>query len=135
MLHYKVISLQGQSPVSSQLPALHQKQQHSPSQPLPSASQPHPTALPLTLPSATPHPARRRNRTQNQSSRSPHPPALTQASQTPDLPTLPLSLACLQYKRTGRWEAHIWEAAADSGVGKARQLHLGFFATAEQAAK
>eukprot|EP00775_Hariotina_reticulata_P014293 gene14293-20_t len=48
-----------------------------------------------------------------------------------------------QYKRTGRWEAHIWDSTSStkgntvtsSKAGKGRQLHLGSFLTAAQAAR
>ncbi|GFR42137.1 hypothetical protein Agub_g2983, partial [Astrephomene gubernaculifera] len=40
-----------------------------------------------------------------------------------------------QYKRTGRWEAHIWDSGDSTGSGKGRQLHLGSFLTAKQAAR
>ena len=39
----------------------------------------------------------------------------------------------VQYKRTGRWEAHIWDSS-DPGAKKGRQLHLGSFPAAEPAA-
>mmetsp|Transcript_14010 Transcript_14010/g.35357 ORF Transcript_14010/g.35357 Transcript_14010/m.35357 type:complete len:422 (-) Transcript_14010:1631-2896(-) len=39
-----------------------------------------------------------------------------------------------QYKRTGRWEAHIWDCGASPGV-KGKQLHLGSFDCAEDAAR
>ena len=39
----------------------------------------------------------------------------------------------MQYKRTGRWEAHIWDSS-DPGAKKGRQLHLGSFPAAEPAA-
>ncbi len=44
-------------------------------------------------------------------------------------------LACVgvQYKRTGRWEAHIWDSS-EPGAKKGRQLHLGSFPAAEPAA-
>ena len=38
-----------------------------------------------------------------------------------------------QYKRTGRWEAHIWDSS-EPGAKKGRQLHLGSFPAAEPAA-
>lgn len=55
-----------------------------------------------------------------------------------------------QYKRTGRWEAHIWDAEVPAcgggkggncsgggagGGGKGKQIHLGSFLTALQAAR
>jgi hypothetical protein len=40
----------------------------------------------------------------------------------------------LQYKRTGRWEAHIWDSSSGPS-GKGRQLHLGSFLTPYQAAR
>jgi hypothetical protein len=39
-----------------------------------------------------------------------------------------------QYKRTGRWEAHIWDSSGGP-AGKGRQLHLGSFMTPYQAAR
>jgi len=39
----------------------------------------------------------------------------------------------MQYKRTGRWEAHIWDSS-DPGAKKGRQLHLGSFPAADPAA-
>ena len=39
-----------------------------------------------------------------------------------------------QYKRTGRWEAHVWQPNAGPS-GKGRQLHLGSFLTPYQAAR
>lgn len=46
-------------------------------------------------------------------------------------------LGVTQYRRTGRWEAHIWQPVAKSNRYVSRpgqQLHLGSFATAETAA-
>jgi len=42
-----------------------------------------------------------------------------------------------QYRRTGRWEAHIWDCAKSRGIpgAKGRQLHLGSFDCAEDAAR
>mmetsp|Transcript_4752 Transcript_4752/g.11982 ORF Transcript_4752/g.11982 Transcript_4752/m.11982 type:complete len:495 (+) Transcript_4752:447-1931(+) len=42
-----------------------------------------------------------------------------------------------QYRRTGRWEAHIWDCAKSQGTpgAKGRQLHLGSFDCAEDAAR
>jgi len=41
-----------------------------------------------------------------------------------------------QYRRTGRWEAHIWDTKNKSTPGaKGRQLHLGSFDCAEDAAR
>ncbi|CAK0764716.1 hypothetical protein CVIRNUC_003186 [Coccomyxa viridis] len=42
-------------------------------------------------------------------------------------------LGVTRYKRTGRWEAHIWDSS-DPGAKKGRQLHLGSFPAAEPAA-
>ena len=39
-----------------------------------------------------------------------------------------------QYRRTGRWEAHIWDCGKAPGM-KGRQLHLGSFDCAEDAAR
>lgn len=42
-----------------------------------------------------------------------------------------------QYRRTGRWEAHIWDCAKSRNIpgAKGRQLHLGSFDCAEDAAR
>ena len=42
-----------------------------------------------------------------------------------------------QYRRTGRWEAHIWDCAKSRKTpgAKGRQLHLGSFDCAEDAAR
>ena len=39
-----------------------------------------------------------------------------------------------QYKRTMRWEAHCWDRAPGDG-SKGKQLHLGSYLTAVQAAR
>ena len=38
-----------------------------------------------------------------------------------------------KYKRTGRWEAHIWDSS-DPGTRKGKQLHLGSFPAPHPAA-
>ncbi|KAK9816799.1 hypothetical protein WJX72_005214 [[Myrmecia] bisecta] len=43
-------------------------------------------------------------------------------------------LGVTRYKRTGRWEAHIWDSS-DASRPKGRQIHLGSFSGAEPAAK
>lgn len=40
-----------------------------------------------------------------------------------------------QYKRTGRWEAHIWDSSVSGSSSKGKQLHLGSFLTSQQAAR
>lgn len=50
----------------------------------------------------------------------------------------PFSAGCAQYKRTGRYEAHVWNSntLAPSASGKrGRQLHLGSFSDGDRAAK
>lgn len=47
--------------------------------------------------------------------------------------TMMLAHVWVQYKRTGRWEAHIWDSS-EPGAKKGRQLHLGSFPAAEPAA-
>ena len=42
-----------------------------------------------------------------------------------------------KYKRTGRWEAHIWQSrgAAPNSLKKGRQVHLGSFNDGDRAAQ
>ncbi len=45
------------------------------------------------------------------------------------------ALLPLQYKRTGRWEAHIWDSGEPGSGAKGRQLHLGSFTNPEAASR
>ena len=42
-----------------------------------------------------------------------------------------------KYKRTGRWEAHIWQSrgSAPGSLKKGRQVHLGSFNDGDRAAQ
>lgn len=51
------------------------------------------------------------------------------------LPMRPCMRCHTQARRHGRWEAHIWDSAPEGQGSKGRQLHLGSFHTAVQAAK
>lgn len=67
------------------------------------------------------------------------PPAILQRKRSRSGPKSKSSsfIGVSQYRRTGRWEAHIWDCAKsrDKPGAKGRQLHLGSFDCAEDAAR
>merc|ERR1712157_665976 len=67
------------------------------------------------------------------------PPAVLQRKRSRSGPKSKSSsfIGVSQYRRTGRWEAHIWDCAKSRSTpgAKGRQLHLGSFDCAEDAAR
>ncbi|QDZ20690.1 AP2-like ethylene-responsive transcription factor [Chloropicon primus] len=67
------------------------------------------------------------------------PPAMLQRKKSRSGPKSKSSnfIGVSQYRRTGRWEAHIWDCAKSRNIpgAKGRQLHLGSFDCAEDAAR
>lgn len=67
------------------------------------------------------------------------PPAILQRKKSRSGPKSKSSnfIGVSQYRKTGRWEAHIWDCAKSRNIpgAKGRQLHLGSFDCAEDAAR
>ncbi|KAK9820825.1 hypothetical protein WJX74_009775 [Apatococcus lobatus] len=91
----------------------------SPKSSQPAAHAPHEAGLDQPAPAPTQHPADARQRKARSG-----PANATSAY-----------LGVTRYKRTGRYEAHIWEASQDTRAQKGRQIHLGSFASSFAAAR